>query len=102
MKIYNKLVRDLIPKVIEADGKQCESEIVCGEEKTKFLEDKLKEEVDEYLEDKNLEELADVMEVLFGLAYNLGYNEEDLLKKREEKLKNRGGFKDGIILKKVY
>ena len=42
------------------------------------------------------------MEVLFGLAYNLGYSEEDLLKKREEKLKNRGGFKDGIILKKVY
>ena len=79
MKKYNKLVRDLIPEVIEADWKKCETEIVYGEEKTKFLEDKLKEEVDEYLEDKNLEELADVMEVLFGLAHNLGYSEEDLL-----------------------
>ena len=49
MKKYNKLVRDLIPEVIEADGKKCETEIVYGEEKTKFLEDKLKEEVDEYL-----------------------------------------------------
>ena len=53
MKKYNKLVRDLIPEVIEADGKKCETEIVYGEEKTKFLEDKLKEEVNEYLEDKN-------------------------------------------------
>ena len=102
MKKYNKLVRDFIPEVIEADGKKCETEIVYGEEKTKFLEDKLKEEVNEYLEDKNIEELADVMEVLFGLAHNLGYNEEDLLNKRKEKLEERGGFKEGIILKKVY
>ena len=33
---------------------------------------------------------ADVMEVLFGLAHNLGYSEEDLLNKRNEKLKARG------------
>ena len=59
-------------------------------------------EVNEYLEDKNLEELADIMEVLFGLAHNLGYSEDDLLKKREEKLKERGGFKEGGVLKKVY
>ena len=67
-----------------------------------FLEAKLKEEVNEYLEDKNLEELADVMEVLFALAHNLGYSEEDLLNKRKEKLEERGGFKEGIILKRVY
>ena len=60
------------------------------------------EEVNEYIEDKNLEELADVMEVLFGLAHNLGYLEEDLLNKRNEKLKARVCFKEGIILKKVY
>ena len=42
------------------------------------------------------------MEVLVGLAHNLGYSEEDLLNKREEKLEERGGFKEGIILKKVY
>lgn len=60
------------------------------------------EEVNEYLEDKNLEELADVMEVLFGLAHNIGYSEEDLLNKRKEKLEERGGFKDGIVLKRVY
>ena len=60
------------------------------------------EEVNEYLQDKNLEELADVMEVLFGLAHNLGYSEEDLINMRNEKLKVRGGFKKGIVLKGVY
>ncbi len=66
-----------------------------------LLEDKLKEEVNEYLKDKNLEELADIMEVLFGLAHNLGYSEEELVEKRNCKLKQRGGFKKGIVLKSV-
>jgi len=101
MKVYNKLVRDKIPAIIEADGKTCEVEIASKEEMTKLLEDKLKEEVNEYLEDKNLEELADIMEVLFGLAHNLGYSEEDLIKKRNEKLEERGGFKEGVVLRVV-
>ena len=102
MKKYNKLVRDLIPDVIKASGKECEIEVAQVQERAELLEAKLNEEVKEYLEDKNLEELADIMEVLFGLAHNLGYTEEDLLNKREEKLKERGGFKEGIVLKKVY
>ena len=101
MKKYNKLVRDLIPEVIKADGKECEIEIASKEERVELLEAKLMEEVNEYLQDKNLEELADVMEVLFGLAHNLGYSEEELINKREEKLKARGGFKEGIVLKQV-
>ena len=59
-------------------------------------------DIKKFLEDKNLEELADVMEVLFGLAHNLGYSEEDLLNKRKEKLEERGGFKEGIVLKWIY
>lgn len=102
MKQYNKLVRDLIPEVIRATGKECDVEIAAIESREKLLQAKLMEEVNEYLEDKNLEELADIMEVLFGLAHNLGYSEEDLINKREEKLKERGGFKEGIVLKKVY
>ena len=102
MKKYNKLVRDLIPDVIKASGKECEIEVAQVQKRSELLEAKLMEEVNEYLEDKNLEELADIMEVLFGLAHNLGYTEEDLLNKREEKLKERGGFKEGIVLKKVY
>lgn len=102
MKMYNKLVRDKIPEIIKADGKNCDTIVVSGEEKKELLRAKLMEEVNEYLEDDNLEELADVMEVLFGLAHELGFSEEDLLKKREEKLKARGGFKEGIVLEKTY
>jgi predicted house-cleaning noncanonical NTP pyrophosphatase (MazG superfamily) len=102
MKIYNKLVRDKIPQIIETSGSKCEIRIADKDEHYNLLEAKLKEEVEEFLEDKNIEELADVMEVLFGLADNLGYSEEDLVRKLEEKREERGGFKDGIVLQRVY
>lgn len=101
MKVYNKLVRDKIPQVIEEDGRKCETSIVSKEQLLPLLEEKLKEEVNEFMQDRNLEELADIMEVVFGLAENLGYSEEELLKKREEKKEARGGFKEGVFLKTV-
>lgn len=102
MKKYDKLVRDLIPEIIKKDGKECSVRIAPKEEKLSLLEEKLKEEVNEYLEDKNIEELADVMEVLFGLCEALGYCEEDLVKAREKKRDERGGFKDGVVLGEVW
>jgi predicted house-cleaning noncanonical NTP pyrophosphatase (MazG superfamily) len=102
MKVYDKLVRDRIPEIIRATGKECETSIVSGAKKTELLEKKLMEEVGEYMEAKNLEELADVMEVLFGLAEDLGYSEEDLVRAREGKKEERGGFKDGVVLERVY
>ena len=101
MKQNNKLVRDKIPEIIRADGKECEIRVAEGKEKYDLLEKKLMEEVNEFLEDKNLEELADVMEVLFGLAREMEYSEEDLIRKREEKKRERGGFEEGVILKGV-
>ncbi len=107
MKVYNKLVRDKIPQVIEEDGKKYDIKIASKEEHLELLEKKLHEEVAEFIEakdtkGKNLEELADVMEVLFSLAKNLGYSEEELMKKRAEKKKERGGFDEGIVLERVY
>jgi predicted house-cleaning noncanonical NTP pyrophosphatase (MazG superfamily) len=99
MKEYNKLVRDKIPNIIEASGRKCTYEIASKDDRYSLLESKLQEEVSEFLEDKNLEELADVMEVLFGLANALGYSEEELLKARDKKKEERGGFKEGIVLK---
>lgn len=49
MKKYDKLVRDKIPQVIKATGKECEFEIARNEERYKLLEDKLNEEVNEFL-----------------------------------------------------
>lgn len=107
MKVYNKLVRDKIPQVIKAEGKRYDIRIASKEERLELLEKKLHEEVAEFIEakntkDKNLEELADVMEVLFGLAKSLGYSEEELIKRRDEKKEERGGFNEGIVLERVY
>lgn len=96
---YDKLVRDLIPEIIEASGKTATIEIVNNQVAFDYLLKKLDEEVSEFKTDKNLEELADVMEVLFGLAHKLGYSEQDLMNKRQEKKDSRGGFEKNIILK---
>lgn len=100
--VYNKLVRDRIPEIIMSSGRSCAIKEANKEEKLEFLKDKLKEEAEEFFADNNLEELADIMEVLFGLADSLGYSEEDLLKKRDEKREERGSFKEGKILLKVF
>lgn len=99
---YNKLVRDKIPEIIEESGKKYDISYATSNELSTLLEAKLDEEVNEYKEAKNLEELADILEVVFALADNLGYSEEDLFKLQSDKKEKRGGFKKGIILNKVY
>ena len=90
MKVYDKLVRDRIPEIIEASGNKCEIEVVSDEVALQYLYKKLNEEVSELLEDKNLDEIADVMEVLFAIAGKYGYSEKEVLDKRNEKKDARG------------
>ena len=101
MKTYDKLVRDLIPQIIEASGKTCDTEIVNDKVAFNYLISKLDEEVLEFKQDLNLEELADVLEVLVGLAKKLGHTEEELFNKRNEKKAARGGFEQNIVLREV-
>lgn len=102
MKVYDKLIRDKIPEIIEGSGKRCEVEVVSDKVALDYLYMKLEEETKELLEDKNLEEIADVMEVLFAIASKYGYSEEDVLSKRNKKKNARGGFNDNLVLKNVY
>lgn len=102
MKVYDKLVRDKIPEIIESSGNKCEIEVVSDEVALEYLYKKLNEEVCELLEDKNLDEIADVIEVLFAIATKYGYSEEVVLGRRNEKKDSRGGFKDNLILKKTW
>ncbi|MBU5677236.1 nucleoside triphosphate pyrophosphohydrolase [Alkaliphilus sp. MSJ-5] len=101
-KVYNKLVRDNIPNIIEATNKNCEIEIVEGEELEKLLNEKLQEEVNEYLESNDIEELADILEVVHGIlnARDIGIDELEVV--RVKKKEERGGFYKGIRLLKVY
>lgn len=101
MKVYNKLVRDKIPKIIEADGKTCKTRILSNEEYIVALEIKLNEEVAEYQSDKNLEEMADILEVLRVLCVARGYSLKELEALRAKKAEKRGGFVEKIFLESV-
>ena len=101
MKVYNKLVRDKIPEIIEDDGKTCKTRILSDEEYIASLETKLNEEGAEYQEDKNLEEMADVLEVLQAICIARGYSLEELEELRAKKASERGGFADKIFLEYV-
>ena len=64
MIVYNKLVRDKIPELIEKQGEVPHVRILEEEEYLRHLEAKLDEEAGEYHRDKNAEELADILEVV--------------------------------------
>ena len=99
--IYDKLVRDKIPEIIEGSGKQCEIEVLSDEKYFEMIDKKLEEELAEYYKDKNIEELADLLEVIYAATKARGYSIEELEKVRDEKAKKRGGFDKKILLKKV-
>lgn len=102
MKVYDKLVRDKIPEIIESSGNKCDIVKVSDDVALEYLYNKLNEEVGELLEDKNLDEIADVMEVLFAIGSKYGYSENEILDRRNQKKNSRGSFEKNIILKKTY
>ncbi len=100
-KIYNKLVRDRIPEIIEKTGKSCTVEILGDGEYLKAIDAKLDEELAEYHKDQSLEELADMLEVIYAAAAARGCSIEELEQLRVKKLEERGGFTERIFLKEV-
>lgn len=99
--IYDKLVRDKIPEIIEKSGKQCKTEILSDEKYLEMIDKKLNEELAEYHDDQNIEELADLLEVIYAATKARGYSIEDLEKVRAKKAEKRGGFDKKILLIKV-
>ena len=101
VKVYNKLVRDRIPEIIEADENVCTTEILPSEQYMEMLDSKLNEELAEYQESKALEELADLLEVMRAVVNARGWSWEKLEQMRQEKAAKRGGFEKKILLKEV-
>lgn len=101
-KVYNKLVRDRIPEIIEASGKTCTVETLTDEQYIAMLDAKLNEELAEYQESKSLEELADLLEVMGAVVKARGYSWDELTEARKKKREGRGGFEKKILLKEVY
>jgi predicted house-cleaning noncanonical NTP pyrophosphatase (MazG superfamily) len=105
LPLYNKLVRDKIPEVIERSEKAFQTRILSDDEYKQELQKKLQEELEEYLsapDDKNsIEEIADILELIHAITAIHGSSIEELEQVRLKKLTDRGGFKDKIFLIEV-
>lgn len=101
MKIYNKLVRDKIPEIIETSGAHCETRILTDAEYLEALNAKLDEELAEYHESGDIEELADLLEVIYAITQEKGYSIPQLFGKRARKAEDRGHFGKRIMLLSV-
>ncbi|WP_078427508.1 nucleoside triphosphate pyrophosphohydrolase [Alkalihalobacterium alkalinitrilicum] len=102
MPIYNKLVRDKIPEIIQAAGKGYRTRQLDDMEYIKELKIKLTEEMAEYQEAQTdgqaIEELADVLEIIHSLAVVHGSSMEEVESIRKKKADDRGGFQEKIFL----
>ena len=101
MKIYNKLVRDKIPEILEATGARCETRILTDDEYLEALDAKLDEELAEYRESGDVEEIVDLLEVLYAIAKAKGYPIERICGKKARKAVDRGSFDKKIMLLSV-
>lgn len=105
MPVYNKLVRDRIPEIIENDGKKCSTKILDEKSYLSELRKKVHEELQEYEEASSdieaVEELADILELIHALAKTHNATMEEVEKIRAEKAVKRGGFNDKIFLIEV-
>lgn len=101
---HGKLVRDLIPQIIEAGGRRPATRTLGEQDYRDALLAKLLEEAAEAGEasvDRLPAELADIVEVVTALLPTLGMAWDDLLALAERKREERGGFTERIYLEYV-
>lgn len=102
---FNKVVRDKVPQQIEGGGEQVEVVRLTGDALLAGLRQKLVEEAFEVLDAKDGEEiigeLADVSEILGAIALALGSSRSAVEAERRIKLRRRGAFKEGLVLKRT-
>jgi predicted house-cleaning noncanonical NTP pyrophosphatase (MazG superfamily) len=105
LKSYHKLVRDRIPEIIRASGRQCGIEIITDEfAYRQALLEKLVEEAQEALvaghqaEEDLLQELADLLEVVDALLKAYHFSPDQLHQLQTERRNQRGSFDNRLRL----
>ena len=100
--IYEKLVRDNIPEIIERNGFTPETKVLSKREIQNALIEKLKEELTELTESKGgidrVCECADMIEVLIRISELNGFTETELERIRIDKGITNGKFDKNIFL----
>ena len=97
-KIYQKLVRDRVPEIIEKDGKDFEVYQESGARLRDYAMRKLQEEVMEFVENPCAEKAADVMEIMNFICHRAGIYSHTIVAEATSKRIECGGFDMGIIL----
>lgn len=106
--IYQKLVRDRIPQIIEGHGKKPYYRKIDGEELYRAIADKILEEAFELYGELTrkkredvLKEAADLFEIIFAAVKTFGFELDDVLEKMRERAEERGAFLNGYLLEQV-
>lgn len=100
-KVYNKLIRDRIPEIIQENGKECSVEIMDTHEYRQALLDKLIEEANEIAQAEPQDltsELADIYEVLEAIESVFNISKDRIQDERNKHMNERGGFLKRIRL----
>jgi len=95
---YNKLIRDKIPEIIAADGKDYKVRKLDDEEYLESLNAKLQEELNEYQESGEVEELADILEIIYAILEHKDISKDEFEEMRKRKKGKRGGFSKKLFL----
>ncbi len=99
--VYNKLIRDRIPEIIQAAGKQCETVVMPEEEYIQALRLKLIEEAQEAQQADPTDlatELADLQEVMAALMVVYDINSAQVNALQAARRDERGGFEKRLKL----
>ncbi len=95
-RVYNKLVRDHIPAIIQQHGDISETEIMTEVEFQQALRQKLVEEAQEVIQANSqyeiIKELADLHEVIDTLMQHSDITMDMIKAEQERRCSERGGF----------
>ena len=93
----NKLVRDKILDKIRSEGRVPKYKKLSKPKLVPALNEKLIEEHEEYIRDRNIGELADMVEVIFGIAKQKGFNKTAFMQEVQKKRDANGAFNRGFF-----
>ncbi|NCU44150.1 hypothetical protein EOM71_00535 [Candidatus Falkowbacteria bacterium] len=103
MKIYNKLIRDRIPEIMESKDIKFKTGVLNDDDYKNELLNKLIEETQEVIAAKTdrlelIKELGDVLEVIDYLIIAFNLDSEEVKKVKAERKESRGGFDKKLFL----
>lgn len=105
--MYQKLVRDNIPAIIEKNGETCVTRKLTDKEYETALAEKLQEEVKELLEAYTAKErsvldcakeMADVMEVMYAMGKTCAVSKREIEQVRSQKAAEKGTFSKRFLV----